>query len=211
MHSTIFNQLQTVMISIRFAAETADMEIFIFVCFSTTWMIHCTLVYKSCQTSRQFENPSIKKLFCQFCSLAIQELIFIVLSWMKEGKVLFKDSLNTFYLRLCGIRHMVKDHSYSERGNLLSPHGFLISSRQDNNYHGLCYTSRGALASMRNSSMGAPWGIDPTILCSYHRATLWMNFIKYKVWHHLNKLIMTSVKKDKKRVNWKVEGIYVIM
>ena len=34
---------------------------------------------------------------------------------MKEGNVLFNDALNTFYLRLCGIRHMVKDHSDSER------------------------------------------------------------------------------------------------
>ena len=30
------------------------------------------------------------------------------------------------------------------------------SHRQDNTYHGLCYTSRGALAGMRNSSMGQP-------------------------------------------------------
>ena len=28
------------------------------------------------------------------------------------------------------------------------------SHRQDSTYHGLCYTSRGALAGMRNSSMG---------------------------------------------------------
>ena len=34
----------------------------------------------------------------------------------KEGNVLFNDTLNTFYLRLYGIRHMVKDHSDSERG-----------------------------------------------------------------------------------------------
>ena len=33
----------------------------------------------------------------------------------KEGNVLFNDALNTFYLRLYGIRHMVKDHSDSER------------------------------------------------------------------------------------------------
>ena len=32
-----------------------------------------------------------------------------------EGNVLFNDALNTFYLRLYGIRHMVKDHSDSER------------------------------------------------------------------------------------------------
>ena len=36
------------------------------------------------------------------------------------------------------------------------------SHRQDSTYHGLCYTSRGALVGMRNSSMGPPWRIDPT-------------------------------------------------
>ena len=30
----------------------------------------------------------------------------------KEGNVLFNDALNTFYLRLYGVRHMVKDHSF---------------------------------------------------------------------------------------------------
>ena len=60
---------------------------------------------------------------------------------------------------------MVKDHSDSEKGNPLPPHGllFLISSkvllyasshRQDNTYHGLCYTCRGALAVAINSPMG---------------------------------------------------------
>ena len=33
----------------------------------------------------------------------------------KEGNVLFNDALNTFYLRLYGVRHMVKDHSDIER------------------------------------------------------------------------------------------------
>ena len=57
---------------------------------------------------------------------------------------------------------MVKDHSDSERGNPLPPHILLfpISSkcinymhyRQDSTYHG----RRGALAGMRNSSMGPP-------------------------------------------------------
>ena len=37
-----------------------------------------------------------------------------------------KDALNTFYLRLYGVRHMVKDHSDSERGNPLPPHGLLF-------------------------------------------------------------------------------------
>ena len=53
---------------------------------------------------------------------------------------------------------MVKDHSDNERGNPLPPHGLLFpisskvfflyasSHRQGNTYHGLSYTSRGALA-----------------------------------------------------------------
>ena len=36
------------------------------------------------------------------------------------------------------------------------------SHREDSTYHGLCYTSRGALVGTRNSSMGPPWRIDPT-------------------------------------------------
>ena len=44
----------------------------------------------------------------------------------KEGNVLFNDALNTFYLRLYGVGLMVKDHSDSERGNLLPSHGLLF-------------------------------------------------------------------------------------
>ena len=40
----------------------------------------------------------------------------------RKGNVLFNDALNTFYLRLYGVRHMVKDHSDSEKGNPLPPH-----------------------------------------------------------------------------------------
>ena len=49
----------------------------------------------------------------------------------KEGNVLFNDALNKFYLRLYGVRHMVKDHSDSEKGNPLPPHRLLfpISSK----------------------------------------------------------------------------------
>ena len=49
-------------------------------------------------------------------------------------------------------------------------------SRQDNTYHGLCYTSHGGLSVTRNSSMGPPRRIDPTTHRtmserSYHGAT----------------------------------------
>ena len=53
---------------------------------------------------------------------------------------------------------MVKDHSDSERGNPLPPHGLLFKTsskgsficiipkyEKNNRYHSLCYTSRGAL------------------------------------------------------------------
>ena len=39
----------------------------------------------------------------------------------REKNVLFNNALNTFYLRLYGVRHMVKDHSDSEKGNPLPP------------------------------------------------------------------------------------------
>ena len=82
----------------------------------------------------------------------------------KEISVLFNDPLNTFYLRLYGVRHMVKDHSDSKRtccrhmgySFRLTARVLLYapSHRQDSTYHSLCYTSRGALAGTRNSSMG---------------------------------------------------------
>ena len=44
----------------------------------------------------------------------------------KEGDDLFNDALNTFYLRLYGVGHTVKNHSDCERRNPLPPHGLLI-------------------------------------------------------------------------------------
>ena len=91
-----------------------------------------------------------------------QDIFSCETNWIrKEGNVLFNDTLNTFYLRLYGVGHMVKDHSDSERGNSLPPHGLIfllyaLSHIQDNTYHSLCYTSRGALAGTRNSSMAPP-------------------------------------------------------
>ena len=45
----------------------------------------------------------------------------------RERNVLFNDALNTFYLQLYGVRHMVKDHYDSEKGNPLPPHRLLLS------------------------------------------------------------------------------------
>ena len=46
-------------------------------------------------------------------------------------------------------RHIGYSYRLTARVILYAP-----SHRQDNTYHGLCYTSRGALAGTRNSSMG---------------------------------------------------------
>ena len=43
---------------------------------------------------------------------------FLLLKGRKEGNVLFNDALNTFYLRLFGVKRMVKDHSDSEERKL---------------------------------------------------------------------------------------------
>ena len=48
---------------------------------------------------------------------------------------------------------MVKDHSFQLAAMVLL---YPSSHRQDNTYHSLCYTSRGALAGTKNSSMGPP-------------------------------------------------------
>ena len=77
-----------------------------------------------------------------FCKLLVREESVVALHlyigplkhlfWVgagigRERNVLFNDALNTFYLRLYGVRHMVKDHSDSEKGNPLPPHGLLFS------------------------------------------------------------------------------------
>ena len=45
---------------------------------------------------------------------------------LRNGNVLLNNTLNTFYLLLYGVGHMVKDHSDSKRGNLLPPHELLF-------------------------------------------------------------------------------------
>ena len=49
--------------------------------------------------------------------------------------VLFNDALNTFYLWLYGVRHMVKDHFDSEKGNPLPPHRLLLSINSKGSFH----------------------------------------------------------------------------
>ena len=97
----------------------------------------------------------------------------------QEGRkeMFYLTTLNTFYLPLYGIGHMVARDGYcfwlAARVLLYAP-----SLWQDNTYHSLCYTSHGALAGMRNNSMGPPWSIDLTTHrtmseCFYHGPYQW--------------------------------------
>ena len=53
--------------------------------------------------------------------LSIVYCVFREIIRRKEENDLFNDALNTFYLRLYGVGHMVKDHSESEKGDPLPP------------------------------------------------------------------------------------------
>ena len=65
----------------------------------------------------------LSKAACQaYCQTGFNEM-----KGRKEGTVLFNDALNTFYLWLYGVRHMLKNHLDREKGNPLPPHMLLFS------------------------------------------------------------------------------------
>ena len=68
-----------------------------------------------------YHGATSRSLMCQRCEFNCRPIVL-------EGNVLFNNALNTFYLRLYGVGHVVKYHSV--RGNPLPPHGllFLINS-----------------------------------------------------------------------------------
>ena len=85
----------------------------------------------------------------------------------KKANVLFNDALNTFYLRLYGVGHIVmivREYTRCRHSFRIKARIFLYapSHRHACTYYGLCYTSRGVLTETRSSSMGPPRGIDPT-------------------------------------------------
>ena len=86
----------------------------------------------------------------------------------KEGNVVVNATLNTFYLPLYGVGHMVDDYSERERERERDPANTHTHTRlaarvllyeqshiQDSTYHSLCYICRGTLAETRNRSMGS--------------------------------------------------------
>ena len=85
---------------------------------------HVKFLYQHCEFLPSFRIINIIKI-----SLSLRHIICpseYTKKEMKEGNVLFNDALNTFYLRLYGVGHIVKDHSDSEKENLLLSHGLLF-------------------------------------------------------------------------------------
>ena len=81
----------------------------------------------SCLYSCETENKKIT-----YISLEERECFSNAES--KEGNVLFNDALNTFYLRLYGIRHIVKDDpSHHERIFLPRSYISLLAERKEGN------------------------------------------------------------------------------
>ena len=93
------------------------------VLFKNNW---CFFTLNSPFTVASSEFKINKKYVYLFIFITI-----MVLSFRKDGSVLFHDALNTFSYGYNGVRHIVKDHSDSDRGNPLPPHGLLfpISSK----------------------------------------------------------------------------------
>ena len=86
-----------------------------------------------CKTYILRKDPPPLCEHCQ-CILTVCHILVECNHFARERKdifgrrdVVFNDALNTFYLRLYGVRHMVKDHSDSEKGNPLPPHRLLLS------------------------------------------------------------------------------------
>ena len=132
---------------------------------------------------RNEPNRSIFQSTC--CCL----YLFLCLYPLKEGHVLFNDALNTFYLWLYEVGHMVKDHSDSKTGNPLLLHGLLLPISSKGSFictipDRIAHTSHGALAGTRNSS------IDPMTLLHHEqmllpRSYIWLPSAIYAVYQQL--------------------------
>ena len=93
--------------------------------------IYITVLYAIIFSVQNLQNPSEHT----YIKTWLMQLILRSYDQVEEGGyVLFNDAFNTFYSWLYGVRHMVKDHSDSERGNLLPPHGLLSLIRSKGSF-----------------------------------------------------------------------------
>ena len=91
-----------------------------------------TTVFEVKEYGKYFENLLLHENRCLAGELIGKLKYTTCHCRLKEGNILLNDTLNTFYLWLYGVRHMV----------ILYP----PSQRQDSMYHDLCYTSHGEIA-----------------------------------------------------------------
>ena len=92
------------------------------------WTVHlyCTVLYMMQLPCIRFHCTLLVRWVCKSLAMDIQSLYFRIVEGREGVNVLFNNTLNTCYLQLYGIGYMVKDHSDSERGNPLLPHGLLF-------------------------------------------------------------------------------------
>ena len=119
-----------------------------FVCFLTQWIPHAIIHWIRVRTLwRPFIHPSLwareREMF-YFTTHSTHFIYGYMASdiWLRTILIVRKETR---------CRHIGYSYRLTARVLLYAP-----SQRQDNTYHGLCYTSRGALAGTRNSSMGPP-------------------------------------------------------
>ena len=72
-------------------------------------MYVCIYIYREREREREKERERERKIEKK------REVCVDIDVLCERENVLFNDALNTFYLRLYGVRHMVKDHSDSEK------------------------------------------------------------------------------------------------
>ena len=103
-------------------------------------LVTCTSVLTICSHLKRRAFKDLWTLLLYLIIFSIHIIVkyprfpIVVFTWLgfmierKEGNVLYNGVLNTFYLRLYGVRHrpMVKVHANSEWGNPLLPHGLLF-------------------------------------------------------------------------------------
>ena len=109
-------------------------------------MVDPSAIYCSNQISTRGVT---KAVVCALLSVHIKEPLLVIRKCSPYGGSEFPLSLSGPLP--CVQRHM--GYSFRLAARVLL---YASSHIQDNTYHGLCYTSRGALAGTRNSSMGSP-------------------------------------------------------
>ena len=110
-------------------------------------------------------------------------------------------------------RHIGYSYRLTARVLLYAP-----SHRQDNTYHGLCYTSRGALAGTRNDSIGPPHEGSIRRPIAPWANTLPLRYVPLLIveadtWHYITDitvdrqlcLLVTCVRRDREEENTEME------